>query len=124
MTRRADLPGAAELFRSTSAGRAPALPDPAAAAAAAAAGAPPVRTVGAKHASGRERHEEKITVYCSVEELVGLEAARLALRADYGITADRGRIVREAVTLALAELAGAGAESGLVRRLRDAAGAP
>jgi len=116
MSRRADLPGAAELFRSTSATRAPAAPAPDM------AGPPPVeppmRTVDAKSATGRERHEEKITVYCSVEELVGLEAARLTLRAEYGISADRGRIVREAVTLALAELAGAGADSGLVQRLR------
>jgi hypothetical protein len=118
MTRRADLPGAAELFRSTSAGHSSPAPVPATPAAA----EPPVRTVDARSASGRQRHEEKITVYCSAEELVGLEAARLALRAEYGITADRGRIVREAVTLALAELAGAGADSGLVRRLRRAAG--
>src|SRR6266516_3201244 len=35
------------------------------------------RTVGERRPSGRERHDEKITVYCSAEELVELEQARL-----------------------------------------------
>ena len=46
--------------------------------------------------SGRERHDEKITVYLSPDELVDLEQARLALRQDHGLAVDRGRIVREA----------------------------
>jgi hypothetical protein len=69
---------------------------------------------------GRERtkHDEKITVYISADELVALESARLALRAQHGVAADRGRIVREAVTVLLADLAERGDESVLVRRLK------
>lgn len=67
--------------------------------------------------SGRERHEEKITVYCSADELVDLESARLALRADHGLAVDRGRIVREALAVVLADLRAKGEASVLVRRL-------
>src|SRR5437667_4062092 len=42
-----------------------------------------ISAVGERRPSGRQRHEEKITVYCSAEELVDLEHARLALRADH-----------------------------------------
>jgi hypothetical protein len=69
--------------------------------------------------SGRERHEEKITVYCSAEELFELERARLALRGDHGMVVDRGRIVREAVAVVLADLDAKGDSSILVRRLRE-----
>ena len=51
--------------------------------------------------SGRVRHEEKITVYISRAELLRLEQARLAFRADHGLAVDRGRIVREAIAAAL-----------------------
>ncbi|HML51508.1 MAG TPA: hypothetical protein PKD84_08895 [Propionicimonas sp.] len=67
--------------------------------------------------SGRVRHEEKITVYVTSEELIELERARLALRADHGLAVDRGRIVRAAVSLAMADLAAHGDDSALVRRL-------
>lgn len=67
--------------------------------------------------SGRVRHEEKITVYVTSEELIELERARLALRADHGLAVDRGRIVRAAVGLAMADLAANGDDSALVRRL-------
>ena len=70
--------------------------------------------------SGRERHDEKITVYLSPDELIDLERARLALRQDHGMAVDRGRIVREALALVLAELEAKGDGSTLVRRLRDA----
>ncbi len=68
--------------------------------------------------TGRERHEEKITVYVSPEELVALEQAKLALRAQHGMAVDRGRIVREAVAVVIADLEAKGDESILVRRLR------
>ena len=68
--------------------------------------------------TGRERHEEKITVYVSPEELVALEQAKLALRAQHGMAVDRGRIVREAVAVVIADLEAKGEESILVRRLR------
>jgi hypothetical protein len=78
-----------------------------------------MRAVGERRPSGRQRHEEKITVYCSAEELVDLEHARLALRADHGLAIDRGRIVREAVAVVLADLEAKGESSILVRRLRE-----
>jgi hypothetical protein len=69
---------------------------------------------------GRERakHDEKITVYISADELVALESARLTLRAQHGVAADRGRIVREAVSVLLADLVEHGDDSVLVRRLK------
>jgi hypothetical protein len=70
--------------------------------------------------SGRERHDEKITVYLSPEELVELEGARLALRGEHGLAVDRGRIVREALSVVLADLEARGDASTIVRRLRDA----
>ncbi len=109
--RRASLPGASELFRTTTA--APDLVPPP---------APPVRDpdpAARRPPSGRKRHEEKITVYCSAEELLALERARLALRADYGLAVDRGRVVREALALVLADLERNGADSELIRRLQQ-----
>ncbi|MFE3995527.1 hypothetical protein ACFXPW_28095 [Streptomyces goshikiensis] len=68
--------------------------------------------------SGRERHDEKITVYVSAEELMDLEHARLVLRGEHGLAVDRGRVVREAVAVVLADLESRGDASILVRRLR------
>ncbi len=70
--------------------------------------------------TGRERHDEKITVYVSAEELMDLERARLTLRGEHGLAVDRGRIVREALATVLADLEAAGADSTLVRRLSGA----
>ncbi|MGY1857244.1 hypothetical protein [Modestobacter sp. SYSU DS0290] len=67
---------------------------------------------------GRTRHEEKITVYCSAEELLALESARLTLRGQHGVVADRGRIVREAIAVLLSDYELHGEDSVLVRRLR------
>ncbi|SEQ86873.1 hypothetical protein SAMN05216481_11821 [Streptomyces radiopugnans] len=72
----------------------------------------------ARRPSGRERHDEKITVYVSAEELMDLEHARLVLRGEHGLAVDRGRIVREAVAVVLADLEARGDASILVRRLR------
>lgn len=151
MTRRRNLPGADELFRSTGSAPTVGLPSPLEDASPGASGtssepvgAPtppgsasvgrqtasleparvlrtPVRrtsTAGQRRPSGRERHEEKITVYVSAEELVDLEHARLALRADHGLAVDRGRIVREALAVVLADLEAKGEGSILVRRIR------
>jgi hypothetical protein len=68
--------------------------------------------------TGRTRHDEKITVYCSAEELLAVETARLTLRGTHGVVADRGRIVREAIAVLLADLDQHGEDSVLVRRLR------
>ncbi|MEU1281666.1 hypothetical protein [Streptomyces sp. NPDC005805] len=84
-----------------------------------AAGAPRRRGRGVnRRPSGRERHDEKITVYVSAEELMDLEHARLVLRGEHGLAVDRGRIVREAVAVVLADLEQRGDASILVRRLR------
>ena len=102
MTRRAALPGAAELFRSTDPTASPTLD----------------RVSGTRPGSGRRHHDTKITVYVSDDELVELEQARLTVRADHGLVVDRGRIVREAIAVLLADLAARGADSVLVRRLQ------
>ncbi|MFI8518303.1 hypothetical protein ACIGEZ_10845 [Streptomyces sp. NPDC085481] len=96
-------------------------PAPAPAAKAAAPSAAPARRRGRtsnRRPSGRERHDEKITVYVSAEELMDLEHARLVLRGEHGLAVDRGRIVREAVAVVLADLESRGDASILVRRLR------
>ena len=67
--------------------------------------------------SGRQRHDEKVTFYCTAEELVDLENARLLLRREHGVAVDRGRIVREALAQVLSELERDGAEATLVKRL-------
>jgi len=68
--------------------------------------------------TGRIRHDEKITVYVSPEELIDLENAKLALRAQHGLAVDRGRIVREALAVVVADLEQRGEDSIIVRRLR------
>jgi len=104
VTRHVSLPGAAELFRSTViAAQAPSHAAPS-----------PPRT-----GTGRQKHDSKITVYVSGEELVALEQARLLLRAQHGLPVDRGRIVREALAVLLADLDQNGQESVLVRRLTN-----
>ncbi|MFK0248137.1 cobyrinic acid a,c-diamide synthase [Amycolatopsis azurea] len=133
MSRRASLPGASELFRITSS---PALDLPP-------APAQPAPSTGngngngsgdeAEHAhkdrlthaarsgSGRTKHDAKITVYVSGDELLAMEQARLNLRAKHGLVLDRGRLVREAVAVLLADFDAAGEESVLVQRLRAGA---
>lgn len=69
--------------------------------------------------SGRQRHDEKITVYVSAPELLALEQARLSLRAEHGLSADRGRLVREAVAVLLTDFEENGQSSLLVRRLAE-----
>jgi hypothetical protein len=121
VSRRVTLPGADELFRATAG--APEATEPAVAADLPA----PLRTLharplpssGSRRPTGREKHDEKITVYVSPQELVDLERARLSLRADHGLGVDRGRIVREALAVVIADLEAKGADSILVRRLRD-----
>ena len=119
MARRVSLPSADDLFRPTTE-PAPApqpapQPDPQPAPrpdpAAPSAGAAPRRT------SGRVKHDEKMTVYVTSAELLEQEAARLRLRAELGTAVDRGRLVREAVALALADLDENGADSAIARRL-------
>ncbi len=113
MPRRVSLPGASELFRPTTA---PEADDGSAAGTARPA---PSDHPGPSKArgTGRVRHEEKITVYVTADELLALEQARLELRAGHDLAVDRGRIVREAIAVVLADLRTRGGDSELVRRL-------
>ena len=70
-----------------------------------------------RRSSGRVRHDEKMTVYVTADELVEIEHARLSLRRDHGLAVDRGRLVREALAIVLADLEEHGDDSVLVRRL-------
>lgn len=115
MARRVSLPQADDLFRPT-VGK-PLVKDEATPA--------PVeddaedKADGRRRSSGRVRHDEKMTVYITSEELLDLEHARLSLRRTHGLAVDRGRLVREAVALVLADLESHGDESALVQRLRQ-----
>ncbi|MEI6406660.1 MAG: hypothetical protein WCO85_03950 [Actinomycetes bacterium] len=136
MSRRVSLPGADELFRTTT--TLSAVPTPVSApsvepqaisdvpntpvtpATTKSVRQTPRRRVNSfdRSPSGRERHDEKITVYLSPEELYDLEQARLALRGDLGLAVDRGRIVRESLAIVIADLETKGDQSILARRLR------
>ncbi len=70
-----------------------------------------------KRPSGRVRHDEKMTIYVTADELLEIEHARLALRRTHGLAVDRGRLVREAVAIALADFEQNGDDSVLVQRL-------
>lgn len=114
MNRRASLPGADELFRTTEGGgRGRETPDrePERSRGSASADADP------PEASGRVKHDQKITVYLTAQELLDLEQARLQLRAEFDISVDRGRIVREGVAELLSDLHERGPDAAIVRRL-------
>ena len=96
--RRVSLPGVAELIR-------PVGPGPA--------------SDSGRQASGREAHSQKITVYLSADEFLDLERARLSLRIR-GIRADRGRLVREAIAVLMADLEAGIDASVIAQRLRAA----
>ena len=116
MSRRVSLPKADDLFRPTVVPD-PADPGPAVEPAPELAGEEP-EPKPAKAPSGRVKHDEKMTVYVTSEELLDLEHARLQLRRAHGLAVDRGRLVRAAVAMALADLDEHGDESILVRRLQ------
>jgi hypothetical protein len=113
LARRVSLPAADDLFRRTAE---PAVEAPAVEAAPAAA---EDVDPGPKKPSGRVRHDEKMTVYVTADELLDLEAARLSLRRHQGLAVDRGRLVREAIALVLADLEQNGLDSMLVQRLTE-----
>ena len=123
MPRRVGLPGASELFRSTSealaenADVARPIPDAAAEAKPPRRRKPAAPVDGTVEHTGRVRHDEKITVYVSSEELLALERLRLDLRAEHGLAVDRGRIVRAAIASALAAIAEQGADADVLKRL-------
>ena len=117
MSRRVSLPAADDLFRKTGdQTRVRAVPDT------------PEQDdeqadqtdeTGPRKPSGRVRHDEKMTVYVTSDELLDLEHARLMLRRHQGMAIDRGRLVREAVAMVLADYEEHGDDSALVRRLID-----
>lgn len=111
MPRRVNLPGADELFRAT-APRPDATPAPEVA-------EPESPNPDQHRASGRVKHDEKMTVYLTSEELIALEQARIQLRAELGRKIDRGRLVRAAMALALEDIAVRGSDSDIARRLAD-----
>ena len=136
MSRRASLPGANELFRTTSSTAALAeaseptktLPpqdqSPAGDSSSPSSkgrdkGRQAPRPAAGTQPSGRQRHDEKITVYLSIDELVALDDAKAMLYRDLSIKVDRGRIVREAVAVVVADLQAKGEASILARRLRE-----
>ena len=108
MPRRVTVPAADDLFRPTVVPDQPDQP-------AEHPVEPPART-----ASGRVKHDEKMTVYVTADELLDIEHARLELRRAHGLAVDRGRLVRAAVAMALADLDTNGADSALVQRLNEA----
>ena len=73
--------------------------------------------IAARKSSGRVRHDEKMTVYVTADELLEIEHARLSLRRHQGLVVDRGRLVREAIAIALADIELNGDDSVLVQRL-------
>jgi hypothetical protein len=122
VSRRASLPGAEELFRRTTGlpkadnpeprrekqvDKSPKLQvaDP----------APPPEERPAK----TPRHDEKVTFYCTSVDLMALERARLALRSEHGVAADRGRIVRAALAYVLEDFDARAEDSILLRRLTE-----
>ncbi len=131
MSRRVSLPGADELFRNTATLSAvPSQRESAEEITEApvsnakqknAVRQTPRRRVNAfdRSPSGREKHDEKITVYLSPDELYDLDQARLALRGDLGLAVDRGRIVRESLSIIIADLESKGDQSIIARRLRS-----
>jgi hypothetical protein len=114
--RRVNLPAADDLFRPTDSLEAAPQPERRVRA------VPTARDQGdedphTRRPSGRVRHDEKITIYVTADELLDLEHARLELRRHHGLAVDRGRLVREAVALVLADLDEHGHDSMLVQRL-------
>jgi hypothetical protein len=114
MARRVSLPSADDLFRATQEEKA-------------AKARGPVHVVpdqpepdAPRKPSGRVKHDEKMTVYVTAQELLDLEHARLTLRAEHGLAVDRGRLVREALHLVLADLEQNGESSALIRRITEA----
>ena len=122
MSRRASLPGAEELFRRTSGGER--AKEPAKAAPAPKEDKSTKLQVAESPAATPEtgskapKHEEKVTFYCTREDLMSLEKTRLSLRSDYGVGADRGKIVRAALAYVLEDFEARGDDSILLRQLR------
>lgn len=124
MSPRASLPGAEELFRRTS-------PEKVAPRKSSSADRQDAKSTKLQVASEPEeglsrvpeagkkapRHEEKVTFYCTAEDLMAIEQTRLKLRAEHGVAADRGKIVRAALAYVLEDFEARADDSILLRRL-------
>jgi hypothetical protein len=115
VSRRASLPGAEELFRRTAprrrgeaAGDAREPEDDKSTTLQVAESTPKPR---------KRKHDEKITFYCTTDDVMAVERARLALRGRHGVSADRGRIVRAALAYVLEDFEARGPDSVLVHEL-------
>lgn len=143
MARRVSLPSADDLFRSTGEGGAQPTTDPVDLPRTARRGRhvtavpdvvpdpepvaeevpepTPVRRqrkpVAERKPSGRVRHDEKVTVYVTNDELLDIEHTRLVLRSTHGLAVDRGRLIREALAITLADFEVNGEDSVLIQRL-------
>jgi hypothetical protein len=120
---RASLPGAEELFRRTTSPVPRTRPEaderPQEAKSTKLQVAPPAETEAPSQSRKAPKHDEKITFYCTGEDLMGLERARLKLRAEHGIATDRGRIVRAALAYVLEDFEARSDDSILLRRLSE-----
>lgn len=120
MSRRASLPGADELFKRTSERTQEARPrtesrqDPKSTKLQV---AETTETSAPEAAARAPKHAEKVTFYCTAEDLMALERARLSLRSAHGIAADRGRVVRAALAYVLEDFEARADDSVLVRKL-------
>jgi hypothetical protein len=119
VSRRASLPGADELFRPTGSPRRAAKREDKS-----------PRRQGEKSTSLQvaestpaarkaPRHETKVTFYCTNADLTALDQARLTLRAEHGVGADRGKVVRAALSYVLEDFEARGEDSILLRRLQE-----
>jgi hypothetical protein len=114
VSRRASLPGAEELFRRTAPRRGEAARDT--------TGPEDDKSTTLQVAEStpkprKPKHEEKITFYCTTDDVMAVERARLALRGRHGVSADRGRIVRAALAYVLEDFEARGEDSVLVHEL-------
>ncbi|MDQ4149093.1 MAG: hypothetical protein M3164_03755 [Actinomycetota bacterium] len=122
MTRRVNLPGADELFRRTMDPKPIAVERETEGLPAAKPGGDGRAPRETESPASRPKHEAKVTFYCTDEELTRLERARLVLRAEHRIAADRGKLVRAALTEVLDDFEARGPNSRLLRRLKSTNG--
>jgi len=118
---RASLPGADELFRPTTTPERRTKPSSRSRGQEDKSTSLQVADEAPATAEGRKapKHDEKVTFYCTAQDLMALERARLSLRAEHGVAADRGRMVRAALAYILEDFETRGADSVLLRQLRQ-----
>ena len=119
MSPRASLPGAEELFRRTSSEKTQPKEPPVQRQVNKSTNlqvAPPA-PVAEEEGRKAPKHDEKVTFYCTAEDLMQLEKARLALRSEHGVAADRGKIVRAALAYVLEDFEARADDSILLRQL-------